>query len=257
MTRSPIVILAGPYRSTRILYHYLSKRFEITKVLIERRPSRLRLLNRRLNRLGLARTVGQLCFRAIVVPFLQAMSVSRLREVDRIFQFDDREIPAELIKHIASVNEPETVELLRSLNPAVVVVNGTRIIAQDVFDRVQAPFANLHAGITPRYRGVHGAYWALVKRDLQNCGATVHLMDKGIDTGPVLSQARVEPGPRDNFVTYPSLQLGAVLPLLESILEELIAGGRPGHTTVDAESQLWSHPTLLEYVNNRISLGVK
>src|SRR5690348_843679 len=224
MSESSIVILAGPFRSTRIVYNYLCKRFEISKVLIEKRPSRVQLLKRRITKLGISKATGQFWFRATVMPLLRAMSLSRLHELDRIYQFDDREIPANVLEQIDSVNDSGTIERLRELNPSVILVNGTRILAKQVLSAIQAPFVNLHAGITPRYRGVHGAYWALVERDHQNCGVTLHLIDNGIDTGRVLSQASVTPGPRDNLITYPSLQLGAALPLLENVLEELIAG---------------------------------
>ena len=51
------------------------------------------------------------------------------------------------------------------------------------------PVVNVHAGITPRYRGVHGGYWALAERHPEWVGTTVHLVDPGIDTGAILAQA--------------------------------------------------------------------
>ena len=52
-----------------------------------------------------------------------------------------------------------------------------------LLEAVPAVFLNTLAGITPSYRGVHGAYWALVQRQPDACGVTVHLVDAGIDTG--------------------------------------------------------------------------
>ena len=63
------------------------------------------------------------------------------------------------------------------------------------------------AGITPLYRGVHGAYWALAEGRRDLCGVTVHRVDAGIDTGEVLAQVLIDPTPQDNFVTYPWLQV--------------------------------------------------
>jgi methionyl-tRNA formyltransferase len=63
---------------------------------------------------------------------------------------------------------------------------------------------------------------------------TVHLLDEGIDTGPVVAQARVEPTPDDNFATYPLLQLATALPLLE-----------------------YHHPTIGEYWHARVRYGVR
>src|SRR5690606_31292352 len=124
-------------------------------------------------------------------------------------------IPPHLISNGASINDPSTRAILRDVSPDVVVVNGTRIIAQSVLDAVDAPFLNTHAGITPAYRGVHGGYWALAEGQPELCGVTVHRVDRGIDTGDVIAQAIVHPTRADNFQTYPLLQLKAALPLLQ------------------------------------------
>jgi len=73
-------------------------------------------------------------------------------------------------------------------HPDVVVVNGTRIIAEKVLHSVPATFLNTHSGITPLYRGAHGGYWALVKKDRANCGVTIHVVDAGIDTGGIVTK---------------------------------------------------------------------
>ena len=85
-----------------------------------------------------------------------------------------------------------------------------------------APFINYHAGITPKYRGVHGGYWAKAEGDPGNFGITVHLIDKGIDTGEVLYQARLASTAEDNYSTFPYLQLVAALPLLERAADDAL-----------------------------------
>jgi len=127
--------------------------------------------------------------------------------------------------------------------PSVVVVNGTRIIGSHVLEAVDAPFINMHVGITPAYRGVHGGYWALAQGDPANFGVTVHLVDAGVDTGQVITQVRVRPGPLDNFATYPYLQVAVGVPALV----EAVNAARTGAIQLreaDLPSRLWSHPTL-------------
>ena len=106
---------------------------------------------------------------------------------------------------------------------------------------VNIPFVNYHAGITPKYRGVHGGYWAKAEDDLRNFGVTAHLIDAGIDTGAVLYQARIAPTARDNFSTYPYLQMAAALPLLEQAARDAMAGTLKPQP-VDLPSRAWSHP---------------
>ena len=133
---------------------------------------------------------------------------------------DDSPFPGTI--RVESANSPGTIELLRELQPDVVVVAGTRILSKALLISVPATFINWHAGITPLYRGVHGGYWSLVEERADECGVTVHLVDAGIDTGGGLAQARIRPTLRDNFVTYPYLQLGAALPLLASAVRDAI-----------------------------------
>jgi len=136
-------------------------------------------------------------------------------------------------------------------------VNGTRIISDDVLKCVNAVFINVHVGITPLYRGVHGAYWALVEGDHQACGVTVHVVDSGIDTGGIIEQALVRPTACDNFATYPVLQTVAALPLIERAVNAALTGNLRVRRAPEGKSKLWTHPTAGEYIWNRLRFGVK
>ena len=53
---------------------------------------------------------------------------------------------------------------------------------------------NLHPALLPRGRGPDPLFWAFRERDPARAGAgglTVHLMDGGLDSGPIVAQARV------------------------------------------------------------------
>src|SRR5262252_1716564 len=144
---------------------------------------------------------------------------------------------------------------LERLQPQAILVVGTRLIAEEVLRAIDAPFINYHAGITPKYRGVHGGYWAQAEGDPGNFGVTVHLVDRGIDTGEVLYQERLAPSANDNYSTFPYLQLVAALPLLERAARDAVNGTlRP--EKLDLPSKLWSHPTLWQYIKTGLRRGV-
>jgi methionyl-tRNA formyltransferase len=241
-----IALLTSEGQSGRIAARYLADRFPDLSVIVEQPVARGELLRRRLRRLGVLKVAGQVLFVALQRT-QERLAQTRIAEIRRQFQLDDRWPDCRPILRVSSVNSAECVELLVRLRPAVVLVVGTRLIEQAVLRRIDAAFVNYHAGITPKYRGVHGGYWALAQGDAANCGVTVHLLDEGIDTGPVLYQARISPSRRDNFSTYPHLQLAQALPLLEHAAREALAGGLTSRA-VDLPSQLWSHPTLWSYL---------
>ncbi len=48
---------------------------------------------------------------------------------------------------------------------------------------------NIHAGITPYYRGSDCNFWALYDNNPHLVGTTIHLLSKGLDNGPILYHA--------------------------------------------------------------------
>ena len=48
---------------------------------------------------------------------------------------------------------------------------------------------NIHAGISPYYRGSDCNFWALYDNNLHLVGSTIHFLSKGLDSGPILYHA--------------------------------------------------------------------
>lgn len=162
----------------------------------------------------------------------------------------------DLVQTVASVNSEAARALLKRHRPDVVVVNGTRIIDATTLRCIDVPFINMHTGITPRYRGVHGGYWALYKGEPEHCGVTVHQVDEGIDSGAVLYQATITPTAHDTCVSLPMLQLAAGIPLMLQAVEDALNGIlRPRIS--DGPSAIWTHPTLGQYLGARLFRGIK
>src|SRR5271154_1141451 len=246
-------LLGGGNALCRIAAHSLAAGFPDLIIIVEDQVSRVSLVRGRIKRFGLAQVAGQLAFIAFS-RILRRAAAGRIAEVIAAARLKPHwPSGAELIK-VASVNSPETIARLRQLAPKVVLVVGTRIISRKMLSSVAAPFINYHDGITPKYRGIHGGYWAKAQGDPDNFGVTVHLVDPGIDTGDVLYQARIEPSAKDNYATFSYLQIAAALPLIERAAKDAIAG-KLTTQKVDLPSLLWSHPTLWGYVATGIKRG--
>lgn len=252
-----IVLLAGPGESTNILFHALDAEFGVHRIIVETPVSQRQLLKRRTQKLGWRTVLGQIAFKLLIAGPLGRAAQPRLQALKSQNRLNDSPLPADRTIQVASVNSPECIAALQTLQPDVVVVNGTRIIAKRVLTSVPAPFINTHAGITPLYRGVHGGYWALANDDGAHCGVSVHLVDAGIDTGGIIAQALIRPGEEDTFATYPLLQLLAGLPLLKSAIRAALSGGVRLRPAPEGTSRLWSHPTLREYLTNRRRNGTR
>jgi folate-dependent phosphoribosylglycinamide formyltransferase PurN len=251
-------MLGGQGESTSIVYHYLSSRLDIGLVMIEDAVDRKTFIKRRIRKLGFWTVIGQILFSVIVKPALSMVSQKRKREIVAAasLQTSDELYSWKQCILVSSVNGEDAIRYLQSYAPDIVIVNGTRIISEKVLLCCDAKFINMHAGITPAYRGVHGAYWALHNNDLANCGVTVHFVDKGIDSGDIIYQARISPTRKDNFITYPFLQVVAGLPLeLQAIRD--IENGTVRVISNDLSSKLYSHPTIGQYIYGLLFRKVK
>ena len=254
MAEDRVVLLTCEAGYGQISARALAAAFPSLAVIVEEPVSRLALLRRRMRRLGIVRVFGQLVFMAWLRIQARLAQV-RIAEIKRkIGPQGEWPSGVELV-HVSSVNAPECIDALRRLTPVVVLVVGTRLIEPAVLGCIDAPFINYHAGITPKYRGVHGGYWALAEGDAAHCGVTVHLVDTGIDTGAVLYQDNIAPTRADNFSTYSYLQLAAALPLLERSARDAIER-KLAPRRVELPSHLWYHPTIWRYVATGLRRGV-
>jgi len=256
-TEGRVVLLAGPGESTEVVANFLASRVPELVVIMEDPPSRLRMVKRRARKLGWLAVTGQLLFIVFALPILRRRATRRVHDILRAASVDTT--PREPDSRVPSINDAQVVRLITSLRPAMVVVNGTRIIATPVLESAGCPVVNLHAGITPRYRGVHGGYWALAERHPEWVGSTVHLVDTGIDTGGILGQTVFEITGEDSFATYPSLHLVHGLPLLGAQVDQVMAGAAlaPRPMGLAPGSRLYYHPTLWGYLRRRWRDGVR
>jgi folate-dependent phosphoribosylglycinamide formyltransferase PurN len=253
MPSERIALLVIDSALCRIAANSLGRTLPDLTVIVEERVSRLLLLRGRLKRFGIVHVAGQLAFMS-AARLLGWVSRRRIAEICRKFALEARWPADTRIMHVSSVNAPECIALLKQLDPKAVLVVGTRIIRRDVLSAVPVPFINYHDGITPKYRGIHGGYWAKAEDDPDNLGITIHLIDLGIDTGAVLYQERLKPEPNDNYATVSYLQLAAALPLIEQAARDAVQG-KIAPRQVDLPSRLWSHPTLWTYVATGLRCG--
>jgi folate-dependent phosphoribosylglycinamide formyltransferase PurN len=256
MEAKNIILLATKSDTTNILYNKLNDTFGIAKVILEENPTLKNTLKRKIKRKGLLHVVGQILFKATVNPYLQTISSSRINQIISQHKLNRASIAADKVVLVDSVNSPTTISLLKSFEPDLIIVHGTRIISADVLNNISCKMMNIHAGITPKYRGVHGGYWSLANNDQINCGVTVHFIDKGIDTGDIIAQDTITLTASDNFYTYPYLQFAKGIELLTRAIKDHFEGKLVAKKAV-GESVLRHMPTAFEYLYNRWKKKVK
>ena len=86
---------------------------------------------------------------------------------------------------------------IEAFEPDVIVLSGfMRLLSPGVVARFEPAILNTHPAYLPEFPGAHGVRDALAAGATQS-GASVIIVDSGVDTGPVLAQQRVPVLPDD------------------------------------------------------------
>ena len=112
-------------------------------------------------------------------------------------------------------NDPACVDLIRSASIHLAVLGDTRIIKESVIHECNLGIINVHPGLLPEIRGNNPYVWAILEGKAQ--GVTVHFIDKGVDTGPILLRRVLSEVPS----SYPELIRSINILCGEALVESL------------------------------------
>jgi phosphoribosylglycinamide formyltransferase-1 len=116
------------------------------------------------------------------------------------------------------------VEVLRAHRVDAVVLAGfMRLVTEVLLDAFPMRVVNIHPALLPAFPGVHAQRQALAY-GVRVAGCTVHLVDGGTDTGPILAQAAVAVLPDDDEETLRRRILAKEHELLPRVLQWMAEG---------------------------------
>lgn len=111
------------------------------------------------------------------------------------------------LEHNIPVYQPEkvkaedTVELLKSLKPQVIVVAAYgQILPESILNIPEYGCINIHASLLPKYRGAAPIEWAIIDGE-EKTGVTTMYMEKGLDTGDMLDKVELAIEPEETGQT--------------------------------------------------------
>ena len=124
---------------------------------------------------------------------------ARVIDAERAEFGDPRFLPENvraLPMKMGDLNMLEPTWLRQAMDSELFIVFGASFIRMPLIDPlVERRALNLHMGTSPYYRGTACNFWALYDGKPDYVGATVHLLTRGLDSGPMLCHAL--PGPQD------------------------------------------------------------
>jgi len=117
-------------------------------------------------------------------PYLQPL----LKHEDKFFR-NLREVAAVYGFPVVTCNDqnvPESIACLKEWSPDLIIFTGGNILRKPLLDIPRLGVLNVHLGLLPEIRGMSSPEWSLLKH--VPVGVTIHYMDAGIDTGPILQR---------------------------------------------------------------------
>lgn len=158
--------------------------------------------------------------------------------------------PSTVVLETASPNSPETLQLLNSIQPDLILARCKHILRKQIFQTASKGTFVMHPGICPEYRNAHGCFWALVRRDVQNVGMTLLRVDTGIDTGPVYGYYRCHYDEmRESHAVIQDRVVFDNLDELQAKFQEIAIGKAQIIDTSGRNSRAWGQPRLTSYLH--------
>ncbi len=95
----------------------------------------------------------------------------------------------DLVLNAHEFNTPRVWKLIAAWKVDLIVTAGVPILRDPWLTMATHGCLNLHFGIAPDYRGEHTLFYPLIERRWDMLGFTIHFIDQGVDTGPILLRA--------------------------------------------------------------------
>ncbi len=137
-------------------------------------------------------------------------------------------VPTRVVRHAEFADraafDASLVEVLRGAGASLVVLAGfMRVLTPTLLDAFPGAVVNIHPALLPSFPGVHGQGQAL-RYGVKIAGCTVHFVDAGTDTGPVIAQAAVPVLDDDDEAALTARILAEEHALLVDVLRWIAAG---------------------------------
>jgi hypothetical protein len=151
--------------------------------------------------------------------------------LDELFDGDDLRAwwsgidPAPL--PVPALNHARARAALAALAPDVIVRVSGGLLEPGVFSQARIAALNIHHGLAPLIRGMWSIPWGIVEGRRDWIGATIHVIDAGIDTGPVLWRGGPQLAPGDTNVDLLFRAHLEAAKALADILRVYASGERP------------------------------
>jgi methionyl-tRNA formyltransferase len=116
---------------------------------------------------------------------------------------------------------------LAEIRPDLLLLSAAPILPEEVFTIPRLGTVNVHWGLASCYRGNHTLFYPLYRREYDAIGVTLHRVDRGIDTGPIIAESRLVVEPSESLAMVFAKAARSAAELATDLIRVLEHGLRP------------------------------
>jgi len=153
---------------------------------------------------------------------------------------------------VSDAGSDDALALMRRLGPDLVVLGSSRILPPAMIRIPPLGILNSHPGLLPEYRGVDTVPWAVLNGD--PLGASIHFIDPGIDTGPIVRQQSFAIHPGDTLDDLRKRAVALAAELMAEAVAELQTTGTVPRVPQEGAGTLYRRMSGAELAEARLRL---
>lgn len=109
---------------------------------------------------------------------------------------ESSQVPKELVFEADQLRDPKIIQKISELKADIAIAAfWGYILKKELFGMFPSGCINFHPGYLPYNRGMNPNVWPIIEGTPG--GVTIHLVDEGIDTGPIIARKKMEIEPID------------------------------------------------------------
>ena len=157
---------------------------------------------------------------------------------------------------VINLNEEKSIGFMEDIEPQLILFTGGGILRKKVLEIPEIGVINCHSGILPFFRGMDVVEWTAAEDRITSIGfgVSLHIMDSGVDTGPILATKKIDLFEGDTFekirkrleVTMVALMLAGVKGLRDGLISPQIQDKRAG------KQYYVIHPRIKLYADDKL-----
>lgn len=132
---------------------------------------------------------------------------------------------------------------IMAFQPVIGIINSfSRILWPELLDLFPMGVVNIHLSKLPEYRGANTLQWTIINGE-KSTAATLHRVDQGIDTGPIIDEQIIAIDNDDTATTLQKKLVAAAAVLLKSWLPRIMVDPVAGTPQDSQLARTWKRRT--------------